>query len=130
MFVLPLSSSMLFLNLYLFSWLLVYFNDCFLDFMLGMSNQFAILILLRLTGKAYLVTLQFIQAKNSILIFSDTILGDLADFSASIQLMEPEVSLYWRTVCKHLQMEAQVSLLFIYIFDCLFILFQNYRTYI
>lgn len=24
--------------------------------------------------------------------------------------MEAEVALYWRTVCKHLQMEAQVSL--------------------
>ncbi|XP_022772037.1 condensin complex subunit 3 [Durio zibethinus] len=35
--------------------------------------------------------------------------GDLADYSKRIQLMEPEVSLYWRTVCKHLQMEAQAK---------------------
>ncbi|XVF71042.1 hypothetical protein PTKIN_Ptkin12aG0003000 [Pterospermum kingtungense] len=35
--------------------------------------------------------------------------GGLADYSTSIQLMEPEVSLYWRTVCKHLQMEAQAK---------------------
>ncbi|KAK6256137.1 Nuclear condensin complex subunit 3 [Theobroma cacao] len=40
---------------------------------------------------------------------NERIEGDLADFSASIQLMEPEVSLYWRTVCKHLQMEAQAK---------------------
>ncbi|KAA3476170.1 condensin complex subunit 3 [Gossypium australe] len=33
--------------------------------------------------------------------------GDSADCSVSIRLMEPEVSLYWRMVCKHLQMEAQ-----------------------
>ncbi|KAK8569245.1 hypothetical protein V6N12_007777 [Hibiscus sabdariffa] len=33
--------------------------------------------------------------------------GDSADHSVSIKLMEPEVSLYWRMVCKHLQMEAQ-----------------------
>ncbi|GMI66121.1 EMBRYO DEFECTIVE 2656 [Hibiscus trionum] len=33
--------------------------------------------------------------------------GDSADYSVSIKLMEPEVSLYWRMVCKHLQMEAQ-----------------------
>ncbi|XWS30638.1 hypothetical protein CRYUN_Cryun23aG0002700 [Craigia yunnanensis] len=31
------------------------------------------------------------------------------DYSTGIQLMEPEVSLYWRTVCKHLQMEAQAK---------------------
>ncbi|KAK9041247.1 hypothetical protein V6N11_016357 [Hibiscus sabdariffa] len=33
--------------------------------------------------------------------------GDSADGSVSIKLMEPEVSLYWRMVCKHLLMEAQ-----------------------
>lgn len=27
---------------------------------------------------------------------------------SSIQVMEPEVALYWRKLCRHLQMEAQV----------------------
>ncbi|KAL3525026.1 hypothetical protein ACH5RR_013398 [Cinchona calisaya] len=30
-------------------------------------------------------------------------------FNNNIQLMEPEVALYWRTVCKHLQMAAQAK---------------------
>ncbi|OMO92440.1 Armadillo-like helical [Corchorus capsularis] len=35
--------------------------------------------------------------------------GDFTDYSARIQLMEPEVSLYWRIICKHLQTEAQAK---------------------
>ncbi|KAK0596897.1 hypothetical protein LWI29_019973 [Acer saccharum] len=34
---------------------------------------------------------------------------DSLHFTRSIQLMEAEVALYWRTVCRHLQMEAQAK---------------------
>jgi hypothetical protein len=37
------------------------------------------------------------------------ILGDSVDCIPSIQLMEAEVALYWKTVCRHLETEAQVS---------------------
>lgn len=37
------------------------------------------------------------------------ILGDSVDCIPSIQLMEAEVALYWKTVCRHLQTAAQVS---------------------
>ncbi|XP_050228853.1 uncharacterized protein LOC126678036 [Mercurialis annua] len=33
--------------------------------------------------------------------------GESANSNASIRLMEPEFALYWKTVCKHLQTEAQ-----------------------
>lgn len=33
----------------------------------------------------------------------------LGQRNQGIQLMEPEVALYWRIVCMHLQKEAQVS---------------------
>ena len=32
----------------------------------------------------------------------------LGEFTSSVQLMEAEVSLYWKTVCRHLQTQAQV----------------------
>lgn len=52
--------------------------------------------------------------------------------SASIQLMEPEFALYWKTVCRHLQTEAQAklfSLILCFVFfwhgllNCLLVLF-------
>ncbi|GLU10649.1 hypothetical protein SLE2022_274350 [Rubroshorea leprosula] len=35
--------------------------------------------------------------------------GEPENCTPSIKLIEPEVALYWRTVCKHLQMEAQAK---------------------
>ncbi|KAK3218552.1 hypothetical protein Dsin_012522 [Dipteronia sinensis] len=40
---------------------------------------------------------------------SDENEADSLHFTRSIQLMEAEVALYWRTVCRHLQMEAQAK---------------------
>jgi len=51
------------------------------------------------------------------LLFSILFVGDTIDCPPSIQLMEAEAALYWRTVCKHLQSEAHVSkILFSYLF--------------
>ncbi|XP_057492264.1 uncharacterized protein LOC130777854 isoform X2 [Actinidia eriantha] len=44
--------------------------------------------------------------RQYILCSSDTIEGNC---TSSIQLMEAEVALYWRTVCRHLQTEAQAK---------------------
>ncbi|CAL2244577.1 unnamed protein product [Prunus armeniaca] len=39
----------------------------------------------------------------------DSMLEDSAHCTPSIQLMEAEVALYWRMICRHLQMEAQAK---------------------
>ncbi|KAH0982121.1 hypothetical protein GBA52_009298 [Prunus armeniaca] len=39
----------------------------------------------------------------------DSMLEDSARCTPSIQLMEAEVALYWRMICRHLQMEAQAK---------------------
>lgn len=48
--------------------------------------------------------------------------GEPAGCTANVQLMEPELALYWKTVCRHLQTEAQVSLVFSLL--CLLLLFS------
>lgn len=59
------------------------------------------------------------------LLFLIFTVGDSVDCQPSIELMEAEAALYWRTVCKHLQSIAQVSqkeypfFIFIYLFICL-----------
>ncbi|GMI77035.1 EMBRYO DEFECTIVE 2656 [Hibiscus trionum] len=60
--------------------------------------------------KAGLVKLQKVESIQQYILRASTNEineGDSADGSLSIRLMEPEVCLYWRMVCKHLQMEAQ-----------------------
>ncbi|XP_039054367.1 condensin complex subunit 3-like isoform X2 [Hibiscus syriacus] len=60
--------------------------------------------------KAGLVKLQKLESIQQFILRASTNEikeGDSVDYSVSIKLMEPEVSLYWRMVCKHLQMEAQ-----------------------
>ncbi|KAE8668940.1 glutamate-ammonia ligase family protein [Hibiscus syriacus] len=60
--------------------------------------------------KAGLVKLQKLESIQQYIIRASTNEikeGDSVDHSVSIKLMEPEVSLYWRMVCKHLQMKAQ-----------------------
>ncbi|KAM7279925.1 hypothetical protein ACFE04_007059 [Oxalis oulophora] len=60
--------------------------------------------------KAGLVKIHSDHSIRDFITFSgDKTEGDLASCSPSIQLMEPEVALYWKTVCNHLQMEAQAK---------------------
>ncbi|KAG7032735.1 Condensin complex subunit 3, partial [Cucurbita argyrosperma subsp. argyrosperma] len=47
--------------------------------------------------------------QHYILTSSSGIEGDSLHCTSSIQLMEPEVSLYWRTICKHIHTEAQAK---------------------
>ncbi|KAM1132784.1 hypothetical protein EV1_046761 [Malus domestica] len=47
--------------------------------------------------------------QHYILSTDERIEGDSACCTPSIQLMEAEVSLYWRMICRHLQMEAQAK---------------------
>ena len=46
----------------------------------------------------------------------DLIIEDSELCIPNIQLMEAEVALYWRMICRHLQMAAQVSLPVIYLY--------------
>lgn len=48
---------------------------------------------------------------TNILTFSVLMFADSSHCSRSTKLMEAEIALYLRTLCRHLQMEAQVSLL-------------------
>ncbi|KAF5747475.1 hypothetical protein HS088_TW05G00196 [Tripterygium wilfordii] len=59
--------------------------------------------------KAGLVKLHDSGSINQHILSSDKNEGDPAGCAENIQLMEPEVSLFWRTVCKHLQTEAQAK---------------------
>ncbi|XP_022939041.1 condensin complex subunit 3-like [Cucurbita moschata] len=47
--------------------------------------------------------------QNYILTSSNATEGDSLHSTPSIQLMEPEVSLYWRTICKHILTEAHAK---------------------
>ncbi|KAK9272196.1 hypothetical protein L1049_002567 [Liquidambar formosana] len=58
--------------------------------------------------KAGLVRVQDGQSLRQFIVSThDTTEGDTGHGNPSIQLMEAEVALYWRTVCRHLQIEAR-----------------------
>ncbi|KAF9664104.1 hypothetical protein SADUNF_Sadunf17G0121500 [Salix dunnii] len=54
----------------------------------------------------YVVNLPFVASLR----FPVLMIEEPESFSASIKLIEPEFALYWKTVCKHLQTEAQANL--------------------